>query len=137
MIAIDATIAAKWCLNEAGSRQALALIVGSRDPLVAPDLIQLEVAGAITRRHRMGGLNRAEAEMLISDWKRDLDLGRVTLESWQELLEDAADLALSTAHGLVDCLYLACAMRLGVPLLTSDEKLLRRGSIAYGAIKLL
>jgi len=137
MIVVDATIAAKWYLHETDSARALALIAGSQDPLYAPDWIHVEVTSAIARRHRMGGASRAEAEALISDWRRDLDLGRVVLQPWQSLVEQATELALATGHGLVDCLYLACAKRLGAPLLTADEKLHRRGLLAYASVRLL
>jgi predicted nucleic acid-binding protein len=137
VIVVDATIAAKWYLHEADSAKAIALLANIQDSFHAPDWIEVEVASAITRRHRMGGATRAEAEMLISDWRRDLGLGRLVLEPWQALVQQAAELALAIGHGLVDCLYLACAMRLGAPLITADEKLHRRGSTAYAAVKLL
>jgi predicted nucleic acid-binding protein len=137
MIVVDATIAAKWYLIEADSSAALAVIAGVQDPLSAPDLIQLEVTGAIARRHRMGGVSRSEAAALIADWNRDIGRGRIELEAWQHLLDDAAALALTISHSVVDCLYLALAMRRSAPLLTADERLYRRGSIAYDAVRLL
>lgn len=137
MIVVDATVAAKWYLHERDSAKALALLARSQDPLFAPDWIRVEVAGAITRRHRMGGIRRREAEALISDWSRDVELGRVTLESWQGLLDEAAKLSLSASHGLVDCLYLGCAMRRGAVLVTADEKLHQRASAVYARVQRL
>jgi len=137
MIVIDATVAAKWYLTEADSSKAIALIASNQEDFCAPDWIEVEVASAIARRHRMGGATRSEAEALISDWRRDIDLGRIVLEPWQALLRQATELALAIEHGLVDCLYLACAIQRNVPLVTADEKLHRRGSLAYAAVKLL
>ncbi|MBL8663692.1 MAG: type II toxin-antitoxin system VapC family toxin [Candidatus Odyssella sp.] len=136
MIVIDATVAAKWYLFEADSPKALT-VAGSPEDLFAPDWIEVEVASAIARRHRMGGATRADAEALISDWRRDIGLGRIVLQPWQQLLPEAADLALTIAHGLVDCLYLACAKRLGALLLTADDKLYRRAAPVYSSVKLL
>ena len=137
MIVVDATVAAKWYLHESDSVKALALLAGNQDPLYAPDWIQAEVASAITRVHRMGGISRGEAEALISDWTRDLALGRIELESWQSLIDEGTNLALATGHGLIDCLYIACAIRRGATLVTTDEKLRRRGKSAYADIRLL
>jgi predicted nucleic acid-binding protein len=136
MIVIDATVAAKWYLPETGSAKALALVANSQEPLFAPDWIEVEVAGAITRRHRLGGATRAEAEGMIADWQRDVELGRIALRPWRELLPEAADLALTIRHGLVDCLYLACARLLDAPLVTADEMLHRRAALAYPAVTL-
>jgi predicted nucleic acid-binding protein len=134
MIVVDATVAAKWYLNEAGSQRALGLLASGED-LFAPDLINAEVTGAIVRRHRIGGITRVEAEALVLDWKRDF--GKIEIEPWQDLLDDAVALALTISHSLLDCIYLACAKRLAAPLLTADEKLHRGGSLAYGAVMLL
>jgi predicted nucleic acid-binding protein len=136
MIVVDATVAAKWYLTEADSAKALALVANSRDDLYAPDWIETEVAGAIARRHRMGGSTRAEAQTLIAEWRRDIALGRIVFEPWQALLGPAVDLALAIGHGLVDCLYLACAMKFGAPLITADEKLYRRAVSAYSSVTL-
>src|SRR5262245_39797495 len=56
MIVVDASIAAKWYLNEPGSAQAAAILT-SDDVLLAPALIRLEVNGAIIRRYREGKLS--------------------------------------------------------------------------------
>ena len=137
MIVVDATVAAKWYLAEADSAKALALVADSQEALFAPDWIEVEVASAITRRHRLGGATRAEAAALISDWRHDVDLGRIALKPWRELLSEATNLALAISHGLVDCLYLACARQLGAHLVTADEKLHRRAVTAYPAVSLL
>lgn len=137
MIVVDATVAAKWYLPEPNSAKALALVANSQEVLFAPDWIEVEVASAITWRHRMRGATRAEAEALISDWRRDVDLGRIALRPWRELLPEATDLALAISHGLVDCLYLACAKQLDAPLVTADVKLHRRAILAYPAVALL
>lgn len=136
MIVVDATVAAKWYLTEADSAKALAFLANTEDALAAPDWIEAEVASAIARRHRMGGATRAEAETLISEWRRDIALGRIALEPWQGLIQEATNLALTIGHGLVDCLYLACAIKRDATLITADEKLERRATAAYPAVRL-
>ena len=51
MIVIDASVAAKWFLPEIGSDEAVKLQEGTAE-LIGPELIRMEVAGAITRRVR-------------------------------------------------------------------------------------
>jgi predicted nucleic acid-binding protein len=136
MIVVDATVAAKWYLVENGTAAAFAVLQNS-EALAAPDLILSEVAGAITRRVRVGALTAAQATPLLAQWHSDLDLGFLRLEPFQHDLVSAERVALSTAHPLMDCIYIACAMRLGATLVTADQKLHRRGLTAYTSIELL
>ena len=49
MIVVDASVAVKWFLVEAGSEAAPALLE-TESEIVGPDLLLIEVAGAIVRR---------------------------------------------------------------------------------------
>jgi len=60
MIVVDASIAAKWYLNELGSKEAAALLT-SASVLIAPALVRIEVNGAILRRYREGLLSLERA----------------------------------------------------------------------------
>jgi predicted nucleic acid-binding protein len=57
MIVIDASVAVKPYLEEPGADAATELLVGT-ERLLAPELIQTEVAGALCRRHWVRGLSR-------------------------------------------------------------------------------
>ena len=59
LIVVDASVAVKWVVEEPGSREAGFLLTGG-DRLYAPDLLTIEVTGAITRAFRNGRLDDAE-----------------------------------------------------------------------------
>ena len=44
----------------------------------------------------------------------------------RDLLPDALEISLELDHQLPDCLYLALARRLGAPMVTADDKLIRK-----------
>lgn len=127
MIVVDASVATKWLLPESGSAAATALLRGDRR-LLAPDIVAAEVAGAVTRRARQGGIDHATATTLVADWRGWLDRGLLELVPSIGLLADAAALSLRLAHPLADCLYLALAMTGPAELVTADATLARRAS---------
>ena len=133
---IDANVAAKWYMPEAGSDAALELMTGP-NPLVAPELIRLEVLSALTRRVRTREATVAETESRCQDWRRHLHAGAVSLVPESELLEDAVRLAMEIPHSLQDCLYLALAQRLDVALITADRPFHDCAKASYGRIALL
>lgn len=138
MIVVDASVAAKWFLPEAGSQTALALH-DSPEQLFAPDLIRMEVAAAITRRVR------AEKEPLLPDeaiercteWFRLLDQAVLSLIPERELIDEAVRLAVEVRHPLQDCLYLVAALRFDAPLITADPTFVRRASARHPRVSLL
>jgi predicted nucleic acid-binding protein len=136
VIIVDASVAAKWYLPEAGSDAALDLM-GGPSRLYAPDLIRLEVLAAITRRVRKGEATVAETEKRCQDWRRHLHAGAVSLIPEQELLDGAVRLAMAIRHTLQDCLYLAAARRLDAALITADSPFHDRAKAAYQRISLL
>jgi predicted nucleic acid-binding protein len=125
LIVVDASAAVRWFLPEAGSDDAQRLLTGARK-LLAPDLIRVEVAGALVRRARLDELTIEQARELVAAWVRALTAGAVTLVPAREDFESAVELALRLGHPLADCLYLALALRLGVPLVTADRRFAAR-----------
>jgi predicted nucleic acid-binding protein len=125
LIVVDASAAVKWFLPEAGSEEAERLLTGSRK-LLAPDLIRIEVAGALVRRVRLGELTVEQARLLVAAWVRAITASAVTLVPAEDDMEQAVELALRLGHPLADCLYLALAMRLDAPLVTADRKFAAR-----------
>ena len=124
MIVVDANVAAKWYLPEAGTEAALELMEGP-SRLFAPELIRLEVLASITRCVRTGEAEREETRKRCRDWEIHLGAGVVTLIPQEELLEAALELSLEIKHNLQDCLYLAAARRLDASLVTADRKVPR------------
>jgi predicted nucleic acid-binding protein len=136
MIVVDASVAAKWFLPEAGSDEATQLLSGT-DKLIAPDLIRVEVAAAITRRVRLGELLEDEAMPICHAWLKALSDGVITLTPVEDDLAEAIKLALEIKHPLQDCLYLAVAIRLKAVLITSDPKFIERSSALYPLVRRL
>ena len=58
---VDASIAIKWVVEEAGTTQALALRKNAR--LIAPDLLVAECANILWKKTQRGELSPEEAEL--------------------------------------------------------------------------
>ena len=136
MIVVDARVAVKWFLPEPGASAAQAVLLGS-DKLMAPALIRVEVAAAITRKVRLGELLSQEAEAACDLWFRALSTAVITLSPDEDDLAAAVALALQIRHPLQDCLYLALAVRNQSALITADPKFSERATLAYGKVRLL
>ncbi len=117
MIVVDASIAAKWYLNEPGSEEA-AVFLTSDSVLMAPALIRLEVNGAIIRRYREGKLSLKRAKEACELWEADLAGGALRL---------IAD----------ETLYLAASVDLGrIRLVTADPTFHARAAKAFPFVDL-
>ena len=140
MIVLDACVAAKWLLPESGSPAALALQEGP-EQLLAPALIRLEVAAAITRRVRAekekDRLRPEEAVERCGKWFRLLDQAILSLIPEHDLLDDAVNLSVEFKHPLQDCLYLAAAIHFDASLVTADPKFFRRVSGRFPKMSML
>ena len=80
MIVVDASVAAKWYLNEPGSAEAASLLTCD-DALIAPALIRVEVTGAILRRYREKKLSEGRAKEACELWDADLAGGAIRQKS--------------------------------------------------------
>jgi predicted nucleic acid-binding protein len=115
---VDASVAVQWFAREPGSDAAAALLEGNQ-PLVAPDIMPLEVANALWKKFRRGDvpagdLQPAVTRILASD---------ITLVPTLALLERAVRLAIEISHPVYDCAYLVLAKERGAPLASNDERL--------------
>jgi predicted nucleic acid-binding protein len=136
MIVIDASIAAKWYLNEPGSEQAAAFMT-SDAILIAPALIRIEVNGAIVRRYREGKLSLERAGEACDLWDADLAAGLLRLVPDESLILPARTLSFQIRHAIQDCLYLAAAVSAGqVRLVTADPAFHARAATDYPFVDL-
>jgi len=87
--------------------------------LTSPDLLELEVASALTRRVRRGLLTDANALAAAARVSRL----PIRLTPHGRLLAAAFALSLSLRHPIHDCLYLALAQAEGAGLATFDRRL--------------
>lgn len=123
---LDASVLAKLFVNEQDSDRTRALLsLWSAIPgvvLTAPDLVLAEVANVLRTHVRWHGLTidlAATYLRMLLDF--DLDLVRTAT-----LVEPALAVALALDIAVYDASYLALASRSGLPLVTSDEKLVRK-----------
>jgi predicted nucleic acid-binding protein len=93
-------------------------VAAKRINLYAPDVIYYEVVGAL-RKHELRGdyASMGEDIALLSD----LDL---VTTSAKELLLPTAQIGRQHAIGIYDAFYLALSIRLSLPLMTVDRRLI-------------
>ncbi len=136
MIVVDASVAVKWFLPEVGSDHARALLTQDRR-LIAPDVVRVEVLGAVARQFHKDLLSREQVLRASERWKRLLDDGELVLYPFEELTDAALALSIEARHAVMDCTYLALAKRYNAELLTADKPLHSRGTKVYANITLL
>jgi predicted nucleic acid-binding protein len=103
-------------VEEAGSDRARRL---SRVRLEAPDLLLAECANILWKKTRLDDLSRRDASEGLALLLR----APVTLADSRGLVDPALQLSFELNHPAYDCLYLALAVRRGIPLVTADERL--------------
>lgn len=115
---VDASVAVKWVVPQPDSERAHSL-KGQR--LSAPDLLLAEAGNALWLYARTGVLTKQEALQCFAILRkapvRWLDLDDVAPE--------AMTLAVDLNHPFYDCVYLAAALALRVPLVTADRRLIK------------
>ena len=119
---VDASVVAKWLVPEALSEQATRLLEEEDDDLLAPDLLLVEVANALWKKTARGELTSTAADRAL---ELMLEAG-LELRGIPPLLSRATKLARELGHPVYDCVYLALAEAERAPLVTADERLLRR-----------
>lgn len=132
MIAVvDTSVALKWYVQESDSAMARPLL---EVELAAPDFILVELANALWKKVRRGQITRFQADAALSHLAQAVKLVPSAL-----VIEEALNLGLELAHPVYDCLYLALAGELRLPVVTADERFWRRlrGSrLAAGVVPL-
>lgn len=114
-IVIDASVAVKWLVAEELSEFATRLL---GQELAAPALIEAEVTNVLWSKVRRGELSDSEAEACVATFQR----APVRILQMQQLLVPAFRLAVTLAHPVYDCLYLALAWQLNAVLVTADRR---------------
>lgn len=117
---VDASVAIKWVVEEAGSTQAI--IILKRGGLAAPDLIVSECANILWKKWRRDELTKDEALMAA----RLLEQAEMELTASRTLLAASTALAIEIDHPAYDCLYLALALERGAKFITADDRLIRK-----------
>jgi predicted nucleic acid-binding protein len=111
-IVVDASVAVKWVVHEAGSDHAVKLLFRR---MMAPSLFQAEVGHVLTKRVRRSQLKADQARAGFAFIAR-----QCTLLPIEKLGDRALDLSLELNHSVHDCYYLAAAEASKQPLITAD-----------------
>lgn len=123
-IAIDASIALKWYFNdEEGGDEALGILeahAGGRIALIAPSLLEYEMASGLAIARRRGRLAPDEAIKAMDGFT---GLG-IELYELGHLYAKALRLCETFGISAYDAAYLALAEEMKIQLVTADEKLL-------------
>jgi predicted nucleic acid-binding protein len=116
---VDASVAAQWYFPEEHTETAESLLEIAKIELVAPDLLQVEMAALLHERVRRGEIDPGTAERILEA----LGKAPVDLKPAADLDKHALTLMLREGLGLHDAFYVALAMQAGCPLVTADPRL--------------
>src|SRR5690349_5174021 len=105
VIVLDANVLVKLFIDDPLSDRA-ETVVADHSLILAPELVQIEVAGAITRKVRQDKLSRAAGEEKLRLWHEFVHLGNLRLTANGEIQDAAEHFSLELRHSLADCLYL-------------------------------
>jgi len=115
---VDASVAAKWFLEEKYSEAALALLDKGHS-LCAPDFFILEMNGLVCKWVRRKVITVREGREMLQVLRKQ----GIRLFGSLELEKPAFEIATETDRSFYDCLYLALAVSLQARLITADDRL--------------
>jgi len=122
---VDASVAAKWFIEEEHSEAALS-VLKEKNRLHAPDFLLLEMDSIICKWTRRGVVTAEEALELRNALRRY----PIQHHSFTSFLDPAFAIANHTGQSIYDCLYVALAALLKGRMVTADRRLydgLRKG----------
>lgn len=117
-LVVDASVAAKWLVEEDGTEAALRLRAPEYD-LLAPDLLFLEVGNVVWRKVCAGEIEAADGRAMVAAILE----APLHVEESTALLPAAWEIAVLHDRSVYDGIYLALAVALGVPLVSADLRL--------------
>ncbi len=125
---VDASVAAKWFVEEEHDQAALALL-DRRHRLHAPDFFLLEMDNIVLKWVRRGTLTATEGEQVRSEVRRV----PMRLHPSCRLLDAAYQIASSTGRSAYDALYVALAVSLDCQVAAADRRL--HDAVAAGPLR--
>jgi predicted nucleic acid-binding protein len=124
VVVLDASVAVRWVVEEAGSDEAAALL--ERDVVwITPRLLLTEAASALRRKVADKALAPAAAAQSLDALLQAIADGVIRLVDDERVIAPALLLAMSLQHKVPDCVYLALAEREGAGIATADDRLAR------------
>jgi predicted nucleic acid-binding protein len=134
IIVVDASVAVKWFLKEAGHSPAVDLLDFDLSVL-APDLILCESANVFWKKLRRGEVTAEQVELACDA----LPSFFTAIMPAAPLIQDAVRIARLLDHPVYDCIYVACAEREAAKLVTADQRfveVLRSQGVGHLAVSL-
>jgi predicted nucleic acid-binding protein len=119
-VVVDASVSAKWVVEEDHSAKAASLL--QYDARYAPDHWQAEAVNVLWSKVLKGDLTAGDAEERMMVLLRAPVIGAPIAE----LVPRAFAISVANAVTLYDSLYLALAEKRNIPLVTADQRLIRR-----------
>lgn len=120
-LVVDASVAVRW-LFAVSKDEAADQLVKSDGPLIAPDLVLVEITNAAWKFVRFEGFDPAAAKTIIAEAAKGFD----EIVPVLRLNDHALAIAIELQHAAYDCFYLALAEQRDCQMVTADEKLLAR-----------
>lgn len=121
---VDASVVAKWLLQEPESERAQ-LLIKTDYYLRAPDLIMTEFASILLKRIVRKEMTPQECRVLLGRFLNEYLDVRVRVIPSRLLAVNALEIARKEARSIYDGLYLALAVQARCQLITADEKLVK------------
>jgi predicted nucleic acid-binding protein len=122
---VDASVAAKWFLQEDYSDSAV-LLLDKQNQLHSPDFLMLEIDSLVLKRIRRGDILLKDGR----DIRKAIRSFPLFYHSYLSLLDPAWEIAKKSGCSVYDCLYVALGILLNCTVVTADrtlfEKLKRR-----------
>ena len=133
-VVVDASVAVKWFVPEEGHEAAFA-VLQVRTPKWIPDFGLVEIVNVLRKKLRAGQIAARQIGEIIDTFPNLFASVVPTLD----LIGDAWNIARMLDHPIYDCLYLACAERHGLELITTDRRFFDkvRANRGGGSIRLL
>jgi len=128
---VDASVVAKWFLNEPHAQEARRLLSGVH-ALHAPDFLQLELDSLLWKHVRRQEMTRSDADAIRSAVRAF----PVQLHPWAAFMDAAFEIAVQEDRSVYDSLYVALSVLLGGRLVTADRRLVNalRGGAFEGSV---
>lgn len=124
VVVLDASVAVRWVVDEAGSDEAAVLL--ERDVAwITPRLLLTEAASALRRKVADKALAPEAAAQSLDALLQAIADGVIRLVEDERVIAPALLLAVSLQHKVPDCVYLALAEREGAGIATADDRLAR------------
>jgi predicted nucleic acid-binding protein len=135
-VVLDASVAVRWLVDEAGSASARALL-DENVSWLAPSLLLVELASALRRKAVEGEIEAAVAAKGLGAILIGVRTGNIRLVEDEALIQRAMELSLAVGHKVPDCVYLAPAEREGALLATADTALARLATASGISVRLV